>query len=116
MLVGLLAAAASVVPVYALGMLVDQVRAGAGVRAIVPITVVIVAAALVGGLAAGLSSLLVSRLGERILAGLRERTVSVRPAPAGHRAGPGRPGRPALPGRRRRRRGRHGRERGAARA
>ncbi len=76
-LVGLLAAAASVVPVYALGRLVDEVRAGAGADAIVPITVVIVVAALVGGAATGLSTVLTTRLGERILAGLRERTVAI---------------------------------------
>ena len=74
---GLVAAAASVIPVYALGRLVDQVRAGAGVRAIVPITVIIVVAAVAGGLATGLSTWLTTRLGERILAGLRERTVDI---------------------------------------
>jgi ATP-binding cassette subfamily C protein len=74
---GLVAAAASVVPVYALGRLVDEVRAGAGPGAIVPITVVLVVSALVGGIASGLSTLLVTRLGEGILAGLRERTVAV---------------------------------------
>ncbi|MEV6488835.1 ABC transporter ATP-binding protein [Actinoplanes sp. NPDC051633] len=74
---GVVAAAASVIPVYALGRLVDQVRAGAGVRAIVPITVIIVVAAVAGGLATGLSRWLTTRLGERILAGLRERTVDI---------------------------------------
>ena len=76
-LVGLVAAAASVVPVYALGVLVDRVRAGAGADAIVPITVVIVVAALVGGAATGLSMLLTSRLGGRLLADLREATVQI---------------------------------------
>jgi len=74
---GLVAAATSVIPVYALGRLVDQVRAGAGARAIVPITVVIVVSAVAGGLATGLSTWLMTRLGERILAGLRERTVDI---------------------------------------
>jgi len=76
-LVGLLAATASVVPVYALGVLVDRVRAGAGAAAIVPITIVIVVAALVGGGATGLSTLLTSRLGGRLLADLREATVQI---------------------------------------
>jgi len=76
-LVGLVAAAASVVPVYALGVLVDRVRAGAGADAIVPITIVIVVAALVGGGATGLSTVLTSRLGGRLLADLREATVAI---------------------------------------
>ena len=76
LLVGVLAAAASIVPVYALGMLVDRVRAGAGTGAIVSISVVIVAAALIGGGAIGLSSYLVGRLGARMLADLRESTVA----------------------------------------
>ena len=91
-LAGLAAATASVVPVYALGRLVDEIRAGTGARAIVPVTVVIVVAALAGGLATGLSTYLVSRLGERILAGLRERTLTVAlhlPATVLDRAGRG---------------------------
>lgn len=91
-LAGLAAAAASVVPVYALGRLVDEIRAGTGAAAIVPITVVIVVAALAGGLATGLSTYLISRLGERILAGLRERTLTVAlhlPATVLDRAGRG---------------------------
>jgi ATP-binding cassette subfamily C protein len=89
---GLVAAAASVVPVYALGRLVDEVRAGAGTAVIVPVTVVLVVSALVGGGATGLSTLLVTRLGEGILAGLRERTVAVAlrlPATVLDRAGRG---------------------------
>jgi len=73
---GVLAAAASIVPVYALGMLVDEVRDGAGARAVVPIAVVIVVAALVGGAAMGLSTYLIGRLGARMLADLRESTVA----------------------------------------
>lgn len=91
-LAGLAAAAASVVPVYALGRLVDEIRAGTGAAAIVPITVVIVVAAPAGGLATGLSTYLISRLGERILAGLRERTLTVAlhlPATVLDRAGRG---------------------------
>ncbi|MFI5491702.1 ABC transporter ATP-binding protein [Actinoplanes sp. NPDC051859] len=73
---GVLAAAASIVPVYALGLLVDRVRAGAGTSAIVGISIVIVLAALVGGAAAGLSSYVSGRLGARVLADLRENTVA----------------------------------------
>jgi ATP-binding cassette, subfamily C, bacterial len=76
-LAGLLAAAASVIPVYALGVLVDRVRAGAGSGAIVPVTVVIVIAALVGGGVTGLSTALIGRLGGRVLADLREATVGI---------------------------------------
>ncbi|MFC5030658.1 ABC transporter ATP-binding protein [Streptomyces sp. DSM 41987] len=76
LLVGLLGAAAAVVPAYALGILVDRVRDGAGSSAILGIAVTIAAAALVGGAATGLTSYLVARLGGQILAMLRERTVS----------------------------------------
>jgi len=74
--VGVLAAAASIIPIYALGMLVDRVREGAGSAAIVPIAIVIVASALVGGGAMGLSGYLIGRLGARMLADLRESTVA----------------------------------------
>jgi ATP-binding cassette subfamily C protein len=76
-LVGLVAAAASVITVYALGVLVDRIRAGSGAAAIGPVTVVIAAAALVGGGATGLSTVLVSRLGGHMLADLREATVRI---------------------------------------
>jgi len=76
-LAGLLAAVASVVPVYALGVLVDRVRAGAGAAAIGPITVVIVLSALAAAGATGLSTALVSRLGGGVLADLREAVVRV---------------------------------------
>jgi ATP-binding cassette subfamily C protein len=75
--VGLVAAVASVIPVYALGVLVDRIRAGAGTGVIVEITVVIAVSALAGGAATGLSTMLVSRLGGRVLADLREATVDV---------------------------------------
>jgi ATP-binding cassette subfamily C protein len=74
--VGLLAAAAAVTPVYALGVLVDRVRAGAPSSDIVSITVVIVAAALVSGVTTAASSYLIARLGGRILATLREDAVA----------------------------------------
>ena len=74
---GLGAAAASVVPVTALGHLVDLVRDGAASAALVPIGLLVAGIALLGGIAAGATTTLVSRLGERILANLREQTVSV---------------------------------------
>ncbi|SCG47489.1 ABC transporter ATP-binding protein [Micromonospora rifamycinica] len=73
--VGLVAAATAIVPAYALGLLVDRVRAGGGTDALVPVAVVIVAAAVVGGLATGAGAHLVRRLGARILADLRERAL-----------------------------------------
>ncbi|MEU1605665.1 ABC transporter ATP-binding protein [Micromonospora matsumotoense] len=75
LVVGLLAAATAIVPAYALGLLVDRVRAGAGTDALVPVAVVIGAAAVVGGLAAGVSAHLIRGLGARILADLRERAL-----------------------------------------
>ncbi|MEU4563177.1 ABC transporter ATP-binding protein [Actinoplanes sp. NPDC023936] len=72
---GLLAAGAAIVPAYALGLLVDRIRAGGDAAAILPPAVAIVAAAVVGGVATGASGYLISRLGSRILADLRERTV-----------------------------------------
>lgn len=92
LLVGLLGATAAVVPAYALGILVDRVRDGAGSSAILGIAVTIAAAALVGGAATGLTSYLVARLGGQILAVLRERTVSralTLPATTLERAGRG---------------------------
>ncbi len=77
LLTGLAAAGASIIGVYALGLLVDTIRDGAGAGAIVPIAIVVVAAAPVAGLTTGLSWWLVTRLSERILAGLRERTLTV---------------------------------------
>ncbi|MET0493179.1 MAG: ABC transporter ATP-binding protein [Actinoplanes sp.] len=79
--VGVLAAAASIIPIYALGMLVDRARhqlglEGADASAIVPIAIVIVASALVGGGAMGWSSYLIGRLGARMLADLRESTIA----------------------------------------
>ncbi|MEU8241263.1 ABC transporter ATP-binding protein [Actinoplanes missouriensis] len=72
---GLLAAGAAIVPAYALGLLVDRIRAGGDAPAILTPAVAIVAAAVVGGAATGVSGYLISRLGSRILADLRERTV-----------------------------------------
>jgi ATP-binding cassette, subfamily C, bacterial len=92
LLVGLLAAAASVAPAYALGLLVDRIREGRDTTAILGVAVTIVAAAVVGGAATGIAGHLVNRLGSRILADLRERTVATTlhlPAPVLDRAGRG---------------------------
>ncbi|NMO55967.1 ABC transporter ATP-binding protein [Actinoplanes sp. TBRC 11911] len=89
---GLAAATSSVVPVTALGRLVDLVRAGAPPRALLPIAFLIAGAALLGGVAGGVTSVLVNRLAERILAALREQTVAVAlrlPATVLDRAGRG---------------------------
>ncbi|MEV4835290.1 ABC transporter ATP-binding protein [Nonomuraea sp. NPDC049486] len=75
-LVGAVGAAASVVPVYALGRLVDLVTEQAPGSAIVPVAAVILVGALVGGLAAGPGTYLISRLCEQLLADLRESTVA----------------------------------------
>jgi len=73
--VGLAAAAASVVPIYLLGMLVDRVEHGDGTRGLVALGTVIALAAVAGGLGTGLSTYLTSRLGEQMLADLRERVL-----------------------------------------
>lgn len=76
LLAGVLGAAASVVPVYALGVLVDRVREHAPPSALAGIAVVIVVAAVAGGIATGVSAYLIGRVGAGILAALRERTVA----------------------------------------
>jgi ATP-binding cassette subfamily C protein len=89
---GLAAATCSVVPVTALGRLVDLVREGAPPHAIVPIALLIAVAALIGGVAGGTTAVLVSRIAERILATLREQTVGIAlrlPATVLDRAGRG---------------------------
>ncbi|MBL7253322.1 ABC transporter ATP-binding protein [Paractinoplanes lichenicola] len=73
---GLLAAGASIIPAYALGLLVDRIRAGSEPGAILGVAVTIVAAAVAGGVATGVAGHLISRLGSRILADLREQTVA----------------------------------------
>lgn len=75
LLVGLVAAAATVVPVYVFGVLVDRVREGAPASTIVGVVAVITVAAIVAGTLTGLGSYLIARLGEGTLAGLREQVV-----------------------------------------
>ncbi|MGF7124658.1 ABC transporter ATP-binding protein [Rhodococcus sp. BE178] len=76
LLVGLIAAAAAVVPVYVFGVLVDRVCEGAPASTIVGVVAVITAAAIVAGALTGLGSYLIARLGEGTLARLRERVVA----------------------------------------
>ncbi|GGF13746.1 ABC transporter ATP-binding protein [Williamsia phyllosphaerae] len=76
LLVGVAAAGASVVPIYLLGSLVDRVRDGADVSDLWPLAVVIGVAALLGGLGTGVSTYLVTKLGEQTLADLRESVLA----------------------------------------
>ncbi|GLZ35226.1 ABC transporter permease [Lentzea sp. NBRC 105346] len=76
LLVGLIGAAALVVPVDALGVLIDRVREQAPASTLVPISIVIVVSAVLGGLASGLFTFLLGRLGGRVLAVARESTVA----------------------------------------
>ncbi|MFD4367308.1 ABC transporter ATP-binding protein [Rhodococcus sp. NPDC058521] len=69
------AAALALVPVYVFGVLVDRVREQADPSILVWVIAIIVAAAVVGGVCTGIATYLVKRLGERILASLRERAV-----------------------------------------
>ncbi|GAA1459845.1 ABC transporter ATP-binding protein [Williamsia maris] len=72
LVVGVAAAGASVIPIYLLGSLVDRVRDGADVSDLWPLAAVIGVAALLGGLGTGVSTYLVTKLGEQTLADLRE--------------------------------------------
>lgn len=71
-LIGLGAAAASTVPIYLLGSLVDRVRDGDTAGSLVGLATVIGVTALLGGLGTGLSTYLITRLGEQTVADLRE--------------------------------------------
>lgn len=73
---GVLAAAAALVPVYAMGWLVDATVAGRAASDIVVLVVVLVAAALVAGALSGLSTYVIVRLGETAVAILREDVVA----------------------------------------
>ncbi|MGJ0118313.1 ABC transporter ATP-binding protein [Williamsia sp. MIQD14] len=72
LLVGVIAAAAAVVPIYLLGVLVDRVRDGADAGEIWPLATSIGVSALVAGVGTGFSTYLVTKLGEVLLADLRE--------------------------------------------
>ncbi|SNT50354.1 ABC transporter ATP-binding protein [Rhodococcoides kyotonense] len=74
--VSAVAAAMSLIPVYVFGVLVDRVTEGAPTSTIVTVVVIITVAAIVGGVFTALSTYLISKLGEAILATLRERVLS----------------------------------------
>ncbi|KIQ07946.1 ABC transporter ATP-binding protein [Rhodococcus sp. MEB064] len=74
--VGAVAAAMALVPVYVFGVLVDRVRGGAPTSTIVGVVAVITVAAVAGGVFTGFGSYAVSVLGEKILASLRERVLA----------------------------------------
>lgn len=74
-LTAVVSGAMALVPIYVLGRLVDRVIEGAPTSAIVWVILVIASAAVIGAVFTGLSTVLISRLGETILADLRERTV-----------------------------------------
>ncbi len=76
LVVGVIAAAAAVVPVYVFGVLVDRVREGAPTSAIVAVVAIIAGAAVVAGTATGISRYLITRVGESALTGLREKVVA----------------------------------------
>ncbi|MGY4710741.1 ABC transporter ATP-binding protein [Mycolicibacterium sp. CBM1] len=73
--VGLAAAAASTVPVYLLGTLVDRIRDGDPAASLTALATVIGVTALIGGLGTGLSSYLIARLGAHTVADLREQVM-----------------------------------------
>ncbi|HJC60077.1 MAG TPA: ABC transporter ATP-binding protein/permease [Candidatus Dietzia intestinigallinarum] len=73
--VGLLAAGSSVTPVYLLGTLIDEVMGDSRPERVLPLAITIVVAALVSGVLVGLSGHLIGRLGERLLADLREQVL-----------------------------------------
>lgn len=73
--VGLAAAGAAVLPIYLLGTLVDRADQGDTAGGLVTLAAVIAVAATVGGLGTGLSSYLTTRLGEQMLADLREQVL-----------------------------------------
>ncbi|ORI15003.1 multidrug ABC transporter permease [Rhodococcus sp. 1163] len=68
-------AAMSLIPVYVFGVLVDRVTEGAPTSTIVSVVVVITTAAVIGGIFTALSTYMISKLGERTLASLRERVL-----------------------------------------
>lgn len=75
MVAGLIAAATAILPVYVLGVLVDRIIDGSPASVIITIGIIVTCAALVGGLAGGVSNYLIGRLGAVALADLRESGV-----------------------------------------
>lgn len=75
LVVSAVAAALALVPVYLFGMFVDRVRSDAQPSSVVWMLVVIVLAAVAGGICTGVAAFLIRRLGETMLASIRERTV-----------------------------------------
>ncbi len=75
LLIGIVAAAAAVLPAYIFGELVDRVRGHESAASIVTISIVLIVAAAVGGVSTGAATYLTSSLGETVLATLRERVV-----------------------------------------
>ncbi|SIR62251.1 ABC transporter ATP-binding protein [Williamsia sterculiae] len=73
---GIAAAVAALVPVYAIGWLVDAAVTGRSARSIVPVAVVLAVAAAVTGLLTGAANYTISRLGETVAADLRESVVA----------------------------------------
>ena len=69
------AAAMSLIPVYVFGVLVDRVTEGAPTSTIFSVVAIITVAAVVGGVFTALSGFMISKLGEGILASLRERVL-----------------------------------------
>ena len=73
--VSAVAAAMSLIPVYVFGVLVDRVIDGAPTSTIVVVVAVITVAAVIGGVFTAISTYLISKVGEALLASLRERVL-----------------------------------------
>jgi ATP-binding cassette subfamily C protein len=74
--VGLLAAAMAVLPVYVLGLLVDRIIDRSPPSVIITLGIVVTCAAVIGAIALGVSNYLIGRLGAVALADLRETGVA----------------------------------------
>lgn len=74
-LISAVAAAMSLIPVYVFGVLVDRVTEGAPTSTIISVVAIITVAAILGGVFTALSAYMISKLGEGILASLRERVL-----------------------------------------
>jgi ATP-binding cassette subfamily C protein len=72
LMTGIVSSLAALVPFFVLGRLVDEVTDGGTPRSILPIVAVLAVAAVLAGTFSGGTSYAVSRLGETIVAGLRE--------------------------------------------